>query len=32
VKLRLAEQRPTDRKAYTDGKTAIVTAIIDEAS
>ncbi|MFB9237526.1 GrpB family protein [Plantactinospora siamensis] len=30
VKLRLAEQRPVDRRAYTDGKTAIVTSIIDE--
>jgi GrpB-like predicted nucleotidyltransferase (UPF0157 family) len=32
VKLRLAEQRPVDRKAYTDGKTAIVTSIIDGLS
>jgi len=30
VKLRLAEQRPVDRRAYTDGKTAVVTPIIDE--
>nr|WP_221377224.1 GrpB family protein [Actinoplanes polyasparticus] len=32
VKLRLAEQRPVDRKAYTDGKSAVVASIIEEAS
>jgi len=32
VKLSLAEQRPVDRRAYTDGKSAVVTAIIGEGS
>ena len=32
VKLGLAERRPVDRRAYTDGKTAVVTAIMDEVS
>ena len=32
VKLGLAERRPVDRRAYTDGKTAVVTAILDEVS
>jgi hypothetical protein len=32
VKIELAERRPVDRRAYTDGKTAVVTAILDEVS
>ena len=32
VKLTLAEQRPVDRKAYTDGKSAVVASIIDEVA
>jgi len=32
VKLRLAQRKPVDRRAYTNGKTAVVTSIIDEAS
>ena len=31
VKLRLAEQSPVDRRAYTSGKTEIVTSLIREA-
>lgn len=30
AKLRLADQTPVDRKAYTNGKTAVVTSILDE--
>jgi GrpB-like predicted nucleotidyltransferase (UPF0157 family) len=32
VKLRLAAQRPIDRRAYTNGKTAVVTSILYETS
>ena len=32
VKLSLAEQRPVERRAYTDGKTAVVTAIMEDGS
>lgn len=32
VKLELAERRPVDRRAYTNGKTAVVTSLVDEAA